>query len=70
MEWEVIETAPKDGTAILVYIPSVHETERYTTVSWDTLRSRWLLCQTGWYADDYSVHGEPSHWMPLPEPPK
>ena len=63
MKWQPIETAPKDGISILVAL-SRHN-ESITTVYWD---SYWSLNIAGSYAEDDEV--EPTHWMPLPEPPE
>ena len=68
MNWQDISTAPKDGTTILGYMP-----ERAFNVPIDDVATIY------WY-DEYAtpawvdtVSGEnvdPTHWMPLPEPPK
>jgi hypothetical protein len=69
--WQPIETAPKDGTRCLVYVPSlgvvgaVHEL--------DDCGSE----MTVWHADDWNgeccgcnhTEVEPTHWMPLPDAP-
>lgn len=83
MEWQSIETAPKDGTEIILAIPTgakQFNQQRY-----------WV--HLGWYAPDESrfkwqfydgvddelddramINGiqedAPTHWMPLPEPPQ
>ncbi len=75
MEWQPIETAPKDGTVILAFvlgasIPSI--------VSWVTYRreSRWCIEPETFMEDDHfdefwtATRYEPTHWMPLPTPPK
>ncbi|WP_424441089.1 DUF551 domain-containing protein [Parvibaculum sp.] len=60
-EWQPIETAPKDGTKILLTGP--HDANgRYMEVC-------------GYWKDRFPVtwmdgHGEPTHWMPLPAPPE
>lgn len=58
MEWQPIETAPKDGTKILVFMACEHEifASRYTHGCW----------QTGVWK---SPPPHFSHWMPLPDPP-
>ncbi len=64
--WMPIETAPKDGTRILVY---VCDSGRVTEA--------WFCEDTGlWPHDDpYSEEyepcnvGLPTHWQPLPPPP-
>lgn len=57
--WQPIETAPKDGAPILAYEPR-----------WQTsLILRWgRYSQT--FEDDEGNPCDPTHWMPLPEPPK
>jgi hypothetical protein len=78
MEWQPIETAPKDGTEVIL--------------GWDMasvwiVRNGWFhdgndwrgfdLDDVGWWSYRHSVTQEklegydtPTHWMPLPEPPK
>ena len=70
-EWQPIETAPRDGTLILVTGVNGLNT---------------VLAAYYWEGDDYSPNpykgwsgivnsfgeqriAEPTHWMPLPEPP-
>ena len=62
MNWEPIETAPKDGTPILGYARG-----DYTVVRWNKNGHYWTLCVCGTRADD----GEwwPTYWLPLPPPP-
>ena len=66
-EWRDIESAPKDGTAILASGldhgkgPSRH----YSVVEWMDFG-----CESGWYPDkDADPHIYLTHWMPLPAPP-
>ena len=75
-EWQPIETAPKDGSYILiagegrVTIGFYHEDKGKTLIAdakpyWqDYDRSYWDRFETddSWFA--------PTHWMPLPEPPQ
>lgn len=80
MNWQPIETAPKDGTKILVYEPASEYTEGgVSLVSWDSWRISYPGCRTQW---DWCLPGShqdeqggcetvyPTHWMPLPEPPE
>jgi len=69
--WQPIETAPKDGTEILVYgiatgeFGGVHEEPETWKVSW--LFTNWSLCG----GEGYAVWVDsPTHWMPLPEAPR
>ena len=59
-EWQKIETAPKDGTDVLVYGPTCW---RVTICRWHE-RDEWW--ETG---TDFITYNDLTHWMPLPEPP-
>lgn len=62
-EWQTIETAPKDGTKFLG--------------AWKTFFLKEWIIQTMKFKDgsfvilwDHDDDIEPTHWMPLPQPPK
>jgi hypothetical protein len=63
--WQPIETAPKDGTTILV---CGHACEGYYVADVKWVFGEWCLFDP---CDD--THSYPSydhtHWMPLPAPP-
>jgi len=70
--WQPIATAPKDGTAILIWQPrtdfvrSVREWKncddsRYAVGYWRT----WV----GSWGNRNDADVEPTHWQPLPSPP-
>lgn len=66
MKWQPIETAPKDGTAILIWQP-----DKKKGLSQDDNRyaiGYWRVAEGGW-GNRNSAEVNPSHWMPLPEPP-
>jgi hypothetical protein len=63
-EWKPIETAPKDGTRILAFFPIINS-YKILTVEFTTYR--WFVCP---YDCDFEIMGDPTHWMPLPNPPK
>lgn len=66
-EWQPIETAPKDGTAILVWF----EPEVWDVVFWSSQRQQWCQGTGGWGSDRWSdADAEGAHWMPLPDPPQ
>jgi hypothetical protein len=80
-EWRPIETAPKDGTAVLVMrdIWPGSPTGRATECNGhNTYVSEWWAYEGGggaWMCYMDQIHEprcpvEPSHWMTLPEPPK
>lgn len=59
-KWKPIDTAPKDGTEVIGWGPSW---DKPSLMEWDTLRNRgWRNLSNG--------EKNPTHWMPLPEPPK
>lgn len=64
-EWQIIETAPKDGTGIILWGP---EWSTPDMGYWDVSGGY------GWYSSMFGFPGieelEPTHWMPIPEPPK
>ena len=62
MEWQPIDTAPKDGRWLLVtWAGKVNRCEamQYLPETGD-----WM-----WWDGD-CARDAPTHWMPLPEPPK
>lgn len=65
MIWQPIETAPKDGSKLLGWEPpdSIYTSPVLYAVCW------WS--GNGWVrdGDDFDLVVEPTHWMPLPEPP-
>lgn len=67
MEWQPIETAPRDGTVILAYWPSSSWGDGYTyihpVVFYD---GQWIH---DWDRDEETTL-DPTHWMPLPTPPQ
>lgn len=77
-EWLPIESAPKDGTAILIWQPSharyddkrnggAYDDNRYAIGYWrtdqDPDRSKWM------WGNRNSGYVRPTHWQPLPSPP-
>lgn len=73
MTWMPIETAPKDGTHIMVWEPTFKSIE----FSWwgnDYNVKDYLgwLCGDGddWSTGFYHTPITPTHWMPMPNPPE
>lgn len=83
-KWQPIETAPKDGTWVLVTPGSEERVSvgMYSGERGACLGASGVRYLSGWVDKQGSVsmsHGEcefsyesiwPTHWMPLPEPPK
>lgn len=68
-QWQPIETAPKDGTRVLVarYMPPY---------GWILGHANWRVVRevSGWVSHGLGAFGElgladPTHWRPLPAPP-
>lgn len=55
-QWLPIENAPRDGTHIITY-----ECDKYS-VLW--IEEAW------WFEGKWEPADEPTHWMPLPAPPR
>lgn len=64
-EWQPIETAPKDGTCILIYT-QYSDTGEFYVAGYDSVFSApWRLI------NDFGFNEHvPTHWMPLPAAPK
>ena len=72
MDWQPIETAPKDGTEVLLF----GEFDNMAVAEWDHGDEAWVFAVT-----DVEIPGapkgtmfcsyfrDPTHWMPLPVPP-
>lgn len=73
MTWQPIETAPKDGTLVLLYEPDNDEElidARIFVGLWNDARDA-KFYGTAWECAEYSAFNHyPTHWMPLPEAPK
>lgn len=63
-QWMDIISAPRDGTRILA--TNGYEVEK---IRWQ--RGIWVIrnCSDPFYDEEWDEH-TPTHWMPLPKPPK
>jgi hypothetical protein len=70
--WRTIESAPRDGTWILVYEPANCEPRchvvRWGIPEWDGGDQTWVTIALGPNPDTYEPD-DATHWMPLPKPP-
>ena len=64
MEWQPIETAPKDGTQILAYC--IEPDKRCTCIRWD--RGAWIMGKS-MRGNDLICASKITHWLPLPTLP-
>ncbi len=72
-QWQPIETAPRDGSAIISLVHGKVVIVKYTgIIDWfdETTcgASRYAWIEEG--AEDADNELLPTHWMPLPEPPQ
>jgi len=68
-EWQPIETAPKDGTVIDLWVPAstIYKAHRFHSAKWDEAK--------GWVMDKINVRvfeivETATHWKHLPKPPE
>jgi hypothetical protein len=76
-EWQPIETAPRDGTHVLLYIPYTdrplivvgYQEKLPDHIADMQMEWSWKCAEAGAWAEDDSYAGQPTHWMPLPDSP-
>ncbi len=78
-EWQPIETAPKDGARVILwtrtditlfyceYVETICEGEHVIGAQVGRWEDASAYNEAGWRKE---LIGEPTHWMPLPEPPE
>jgi hypothetical protein len=72
-EWQPIETAPKDGTQIVLIIKRPYtSSDGGTEYEQSFVISRFCNYDKMWLEINYGKNWEdiPTHWMPLPKPPE
>lgn len=79
-KWQPIDTAPKDGTHVLLWIkygdfPVVGYwfTHQGTDLGWQMEKEHFeVSCATYCYGGSVcnAYRTTPTHWMPLPDPPE
>jgi hypothetical protein len=81
-DWQPIETAPKDGTFVMLFVPNGQLETGPVTIGgyWKAVErspdgrfknGEWTRF-SGWLGSDADCHAswcDPTHWMPLPCPP-
>lgn len=75
MEWQPIETAPKDGTRVLLFRPSQYPSATVVAGNFDS--DRYASKPRPYWTHDLEIlwsrtearKCQPTHWMPLPKPP-
>ena len=72
-KWQPIETAPEDGTRILILLPEKQAVFKCRIIIGNCVRNNWWTEHNRWlseYDDRYHFDLDPTHWMPLPELPR
>lgn len=64
MQWQPIETAPKDGQRVIIYCD--HGVE----IGWYEHKIKYGSVWTTECCENFGGYENPSHWMPLPIPPE
>lgn len=84
MEWQPIETAPRDGSQLLLMTTRGHSIGAWNSrprgpgISGGIQSPGWVAYTDGYEIDDagwdtgtdYVKSIDPTHWMPLPPPPR
>lgn len=65
-DWQPIETAPKNGTHVLLY----HKGGSIASGRWGKPFHMWLSSYRPSDTECDLETPQPTHWMPLPPPPK
>lgn len=66
-KWQTIDTAPRDGTAVIVAVEG-----GAVIAEWVRHRAYincWAWMAKPWPGCDFLMAVDPTHWMPLTEPP-
>ena len=69
-DWQPIDTAPRDGTQVLLYVPQDTDDEMPSFIAQGWYESG--IFDRRWYeaAGECVCDPQPTHWMPLPAPPE
>lgn len=65
-EWQTIDTAPKDGTKIIVGWFEFPGQDQMHLVRWHSIQKAW--CDS-YMCFGTAPHQQPTHWRPRPERP-
>lgn len=74
-EWRTMDSAPRDGTVIMIWKPDERMVGEYMMAAYWCDRTGGFVPVGGIHKQGYysevtgSNHGYPTHWMPLPTPP-
>lgn len=66
-EWHLIETAPRDGTQVIIGWFELPGQDSVAIAGWHKTKKAW--CNT-WMAFSSDPNYQPTHWMPRPKRPE
>ena len=70
-EWQPIETAPKDGTQVDVWVVFPSQSYRVADAHWNETAGESGAWQLGSFHEmQFTERPVVTHWMPLPAPPR
>jgi hypothetical protein len=69
MTWHSIDSAPDDGSAILLWPYTYSNSFWSGTTDPEVVLGYYDANGEEWYNPEQREYFEPTHWMPLPEPP-
>lgn len=69
-DWQPIESAPRDWTDVILYDPNEDDGTGSCGVmkGWYSMKDGGFDCWMSYESTSGNI--SPTHWMPLPEPPK
>jgi hypothetical protein len=67
-DWRPIDSAPRDGTRVDLWVVFETGARRATDTHFDTDLGEWWVSDHH-HAGHYVPRPRPTHWMPLPDPP-
>lgn len=70
-EWQPIETAPKDGTPLLIFSPDSIKPNVFICIWTDWTDENDTVIEGNWtdLGNEQEFGATPTHWQPLPDPP-
>ncbi len=68
MNWKPIDTAPKDGTPIMVATACKNALFKRAIVAWRN--DNWIIGRTSDTGREVPLHCQPTHWQEIDDLPK
>lgn len=68
-KWFSMKRAPQDGTRVWAFFPDAQTTQQHETFWRSESPSGWQVPNRYTGSHGFDAYGQPTHWMPLPQPP-